>query len=192
MRTTKFWLFSRCLIFGLLALKMALKVISDHKIEFFNLCSLCEHGFFTQKGSYRLFVTFGVTGTGTKKPHVDLLPQVKIMFYCLENAILFSYSQNLGSILQPIPVLCRKVCGLPEACSWDSPPSEIPANLWQKLSNLYGAPRDIDLFTAGLAETPLSGAHVGPTFACIIGRQVIKRQQSLQSCVVSIMAISEV
>ena len=92
-----------------------------------------------------------------------------------------SYSQNLGSILQPIPVLCRKVCGLPEACSWDSPPSEIPANLWQKLSNLYGAPRDIDLFTAGLAETPLSGAHVGPTFACIIGRQVIKLHHCVQN-----------
>ena len=60
---------------------------------------------------------------------------------------------------------------MPEACSWNTPPSEIPAILWQKLSTLYGAPRDIDLFSAGLAETRLSGAHVGPTFACIIGSQ---------------------
>ena len=61
---------------------------------------------------------------------------------------------------------------MPRACSWSSPPAEITAHLWAKLSDLYDAPSDIDLFSAGLAETRLSGAHVGPTFACIIGRQV--------------------
>ena len=33
---------------------------------------------------------------------------------------------------------------------------------------------NIDLFAAGMAETPLSGARLGPTFACIIGRQLKK------------------
>ena len=61
---------------------------------------------------------------------------------------------------------------MPKACSWSSPPAEIPAHLWDKLSKLYEAPSDVDLWSAGLAETPLNGAHVGPTFACIIGRQV--------------------
>ena len=61
---------------------------------------------------------------------------------------------------------------MPKACSWNSAPPEIPAHLWSKLSTLYKAPSDIDLFSAGIAETSLSGAHVGPTFACIIGRQV--------------------
>merc|ERR1719305_1460339 len=65
----------------------------------------------------------------------------------------------------------RESCGMSKACSWSSPPSEISAALWDKLSALYEAPSDIDLFSAGLAETPLAGAHVGPTFACIIGRQ---------------------
>ena len=41
-----------------LALKMALKVKSDHKFEFFGLCSLCEHGFISPKALYRLLVMF--------------------------------------------------------------------------------------------------------------------------------------
>ena len=31
--------------------------------------------------------------------------------------------------------------------------------------------QDIDLFTGGLAEVPTKGAVVGPTFACLLGRQ---------------------
>ena len=57
------------------------------------------------------------------------------------------------------------------ATSWSSAPTEIPQALWNQLSDLYTSPNDIDLFPAGLAETPLPGAHVGPTFACIIGQQ---------------------
>ena len=71
-----------------------------------------------------------------------------------------------------IYLLYRKLCGMQEACSWSSSPAEIPIHLWTKLSTLYDSPSDIDLFSAGLAETQLNGAHVGPTFACIIGRQV--------------------
>ena len=30
---------------------------------------------------------------------------------------------------------------------------------------------NIDLFAAGVAETPLSDGQIGPTFACLIGEQ---------------------
>ena len=57
------------------------------------------------------------------------------------------------------------------ACSWDEPPSNIPSDRWQMLSNLYDSPSDIDLFTGGLAEDVEDEANIGATFGCIIGRQ---------------------
>ena len=36
---------------------------------------------------------------------------------------------------------------------------------------LYDTPEDLELFSAGLAEHPVPGGLLGPTFTCIIGRQ---------------------
>ena len=80
----------------------------------------------------------------------------------------------------------RKFCELDSATSWSSSPAEITQNLWKKLSELYTSPNDIDLFSAGLAETHAPGAEVGPTFACIMGQQV---QYLLVFCLVRILTL---
>lgn len=40
------------------------------------------------------------------------------------------------------------------------------------LKKTYNRVEDLDLYTGGLAEVPTKGAVVGPTFACLIGRQM--------------------
>ncbi len=68
----------------------------------------------------------------------------------------------------------REKCGLPPACSWTWAPQEIPHSTWTYLSDLYYHPSHIDLFTAGLAEIPVTGGSLGTTFACIVGSQFQK------------------
>jgi hypothetical protein len=36
---------------------------------------------------------------------------------------------------------------------------------------MYSGPEDVDLWSGGVSEKPLPGSMVGPTFACIIGKQ---------------------
>lgn len=46
--------------------------------------------------------------------------------------------------------------------------------LIKKLAKIYKTVDDMDLFLIGLAEKPLHGALLGPTFSCIISLQFQK------------------
>merc|ERR1712203_1131244 len=64
----------------------------------------------------------------------------------------------------PTYVDMRTKCGLRRISSFRSTPREIRRDTWQKLKRVYRSVKDIDLYTGGLAETPVSGAVIGPTF----------------------------
>ena len=50
-----------------------------------------------------------------------------------------------------------------------------PAN-WRILSELYETTDDIDLFVGGLAEVPVPGGLTGPTFNCIMAKQLVRAE----------------
>ena len=64
----------------------------------------------------------------------------------------------------------RGQCGMSRLSTFSNKPDEIPQELWNRFSELYDSPLDIELFPAGLSETPESGI-LGPTFTCIIAQQ---------------------
>jgi len=65
----------------------------------------------------------------------------------------------------------RALCNLTFARDFGDLTREISPPILERLRRTYGSVEDIDLFTGGLAETPLHGGLVGPTFGCIIGIQ---------------------
>ena len=47
----------------------------------------------------------------------------------------------------------------------------LSSEAWQRLKTVYQHPGDIELFPAGLSETPTESGKLGPTFACIVAKQ---------------------
>ena len=67
----------------------------------------------------------------------------------------------------------REQCGLRRFTSWQQLEEVMDKRTVARLENVYEHMDDIDLFTGGMAEKPVVGGIVGPTFACIIGQQFL-------------------
>lgn len=71
----------------------------------------------------------------------------------------------------PPYVAWRKPCGLSPVNNWEDLDRVMSADTAGRLRATYNSVEDIDLYSAGLAEKPVRGGLVGPTFACIIAQQ---------------------
>jgi len=65
----------------------------------------------------------------------------------------------------------REYCGMPRIKHFDDLVGLMPNSSIHRYLSIYQSVDDIDLWSAGIAEFPLLGAMVGPTFSCIIGEQ---------------------
>ena len=65
----------------------------------------------------------------------------------------------------------REYCGLPTISSFRELNNTVEMDTIRLLETVYSHHEDIDLVVGGLAERPLSGAVVGPTFGCLLGQQ---------------------
>ncbi|WAR22981.1 PERC-like protein [Mya arenaria] len=89
---------------------------------------------------------------------------------------LFEREAGFGGDLAAINMQRGRDFGIPgyqafrRSCGLAGQFSHTPA-VQQQLNNIYRSPEDIDLFPGGVSEIPVFGAKIGPTFACIVGRQ---------------------
>ena len=65
----------------------------------------------------------------------------------------------------------RQLCLLSVPSDWSDRPEDISQQTWDRMETVYQNVEDIDPFTGGVAEEPVPGGVVGPTFACIISQQ---------------------
>jgi len=65
----------------------------------------------------------------------------------------------------------RSFCRLPAISSFSQLENFMNPSVAQDFATIYNSPNDIDLFAAGIAENPVSGFQIGPTFQCIFREQ---------------------
>lgn len=65
----------------------------------------------------------------------------------------------------------RKFIGLTPINSMKEGPPEISSENWEDLAKVYKSPDEIDVYPAGLSETPLPGAILGPTMTFFVAEQ---------------------
>lgn len=101
----------------------------------------------------------------------------------LTNHLFQSGSFPFGLDLAAINIQRGRDHGVPAYTQWREPCGLSPIRDWldlekvvgfesaQRIRQGYRSVDDVDLFVAGLAERPVIGGLVGPTFACIIAQQ---------------------
>ena len=89
----------------------------------------------------------------------------------LAAAIACQSSSSLPELSQTVVVRYRQFCGLKPISHWDQLVGLVSNRTVAAFQRLYDTPEDLELFSAGLAENPVPGGLLGPTFTCIIGRQ---------------------
>ncbi|XP_037911151.1 uncharacterized protein LOC119651583 isoform X2 [Hermetia illucens] len=101
----------------------------------------------------------------------------------LTNHLFQSGSFPFGLDLAAINIQRGRDHGIPPYTSWREPCGLTPIQNWhdfekvvgiasaKRISHAYRSVHDIDLFVGGIAERPVIGGLVGPTFACIIAQQ---------------------
>ena len=67
----------------------------------------------------------------------------------------------------------REQCGLTRFRNFSQMEEVIDRSTVRAIRRVYDHVDDVDLFSGGLAERPVVGGLVGPTFACIIGQQFL-------------------
>lgn len=77
----------------------------------------------------------------------------------------------------PPYVVWREACGLTPIHNWGQLLSIMDDDTVGRLRIAYSSLEDIDLFPGAMAEKPVVGGIVGPTFACIIAQQFLNLRQ---------------
>lgn len=71
--------------------------------------------------------------------------------------------------------------GQPRISDWqDLRTVMLAPNIW-RLRQIYQHVKQIDLIVGAVAETPVAGATVGPTFACLFGEQFARTRHNVNA-----------
>nr|CAD7574737.1 unnamed protein product [Timema californicum] len=71
----------------------------------------------------------------------------------------------------------RKLCGLTKVKNFNGFQDVISKVMVQKMQSVYSHPDDVDLIIGGMAERPIDGSLLGPTFRCIVAEQFAKTKR---------------
>ncbi|XP_074027515.1 uncharacterized protein [Leptinotarsa decemlineata] len=108
-------------------------------------------------------------------------------FICdeLTNHLFQPFNLPFGMDLTAINIQRGRDHGIPPYTSWRQPCGLSPVKEWKDLLRIFNVDTverfrrvyrhvdDIDLFSGGLAEKPVRGGVIGPTFGCIIAQQFL-------------------